>query len=647
MIMAETLGVATSSIAVAQITLQVGSTILKLKKLWDEINDVPDYIADLMEQIECFNPILWEAENSFNQCGLPPTIWDELASKSTAIYSRKALENLTGMVDDLSIHIHSAKKGRKKLTGIKVLLKKNSLRKLERRLENAVRMLTLAQQSYLVALTRVQPDIIVERFAARILRDSQSMPRMRPDSGANREERETSSSLTRRSGKLGPATRPHWRVYPRRPSLFGRVLVDTFDSGHMILLEAPLWLAWRSWELHSIKANGAWQWNLRSYTLVPFDSKGMNIAKGGSPQDMGKLFDTGLASPYDRCPDGRTLLHSAAVGNNLEMVRFLMGIGLSPWDGNQMYPAYCISIYPRNETFVQQILSDLILAKDFFIFSGLEYPEPGEFVDPSLFTCSCRGGLYNVETYKALLPYQCPLHHKTPLASRLRAAIWSLKNTSSCLEVIQLILEPEWSSNPQAVFSNTGTSMIWAAAVRLCRAVCDDEESTQPNAASVPCWFAFAVDIIKQAPDIHATDDDMYGKTAFIQALHTTTIASMQALCATSFFTPIIPLPRFLKLVYSVLRTWLNALEHAGVDLNAYGQCEHKLLAENDFLHRFKTTYHSSRNPSLPTYLVGFEFGPRPEDWVLYWHEPTDEFAGDFWKLIDDSPLRIPGSWVD
>ncbi|OTA68467.1 hypothetical protein K449DRAFT_322913 [Hypoxylon sp. EC38] len=234
--MAEALGVAASGIAIAQISTQVGGTVLKLKRLWDEVKDVPDDIADLMEQIECLDPTIWEIENSFNQSGLPPLIWDELASRSTTVYCRKALQNLTGMVDELSLYINNAKKGRRKIAAIKVLLKKDSLRKLERRLENAVGMLSLAQQSYHV------------------------------------------------------------------------VLIESFGSGRTILLQAPTWLSQRSWELHSTKANGNWQWNLRSYSIVPMDSKVIELAVGGTPQDMQKLFDAGLASPYDCDQFGWTLL---------------------------------------------------------------------------------------------------------------------------------------------------------------------------------------------------------------------------------------------------------------------------------------------------------------------------------------------------
>lgn len=148
--MAEALGIAASGITVAQLSSQVGGAVLKLKQLWDEVKDVPEDIADLMEQIDCLDPVLWETENNFNQGALPSIVWDELASKKTTMYCRKALHNLTQMVDELNHQINNSNKYCRKMAAIKVLIKKDILKKLERRLENAVKMLTLAQQSYLV-----------------------------------------------------------------------------------------------------------------------------------------------------------------------------------------------------------------------------------------------------------------------------------------------------------------------------------------------------------------------------------------------------------------------------------------------------------------------------------------------------------------
>ena len=151
--MAEALGVAASGIAIAQVTSQVGKSVIKLKQLLDEIRDVPDDIDDLMQQIDCLDPAIFEAETNFNDTGLPSILWNDAAAKRSTAYCRSALKALTELVDELSLHIQHSRNRRRKVGAVKVLLKKDMLKKLEKRLESAVRMLTLAQQSYLVLVT--------------------------------------------------------------------------------------------------------------------------------------------------------------------------------------------------------------------------------------------------------------------------------------------------------------------------------------------------------------------------------------------------------------------------------------------------------------------------------------------------------------
>ncbi|KAJ8131143.1 hypothetical protein O1611_g2480 [Lasiodiplodia mahajangana] len=154
--MAEALGVAASGIAVFQVATQVGSSIIKLKQLWDNLQDAPSSIRDLLDQIECLDPALWEADHTFSHANLSPMLWDNsIASRSTT-YCRKALNSLAEVVDELAPQINRTGKLRKGVASAKVVLKKEQLKSLERRLQSAVMMLNLAQQSYLVTTWELQ-----------------------------------------------------------------------------------------------------------------------------------------------------------------------------------------------------------------------------------------------------------------------------------------------------------------------------------------------------------------------------------------------------------------------------------------------------------------------------------------------------------
>ncbi|KAI1453100.1 hypothetical protein F4805DRAFT_388003 [Annulohypoxylon moriforme] len=635
--MAEVLGVAASGIAIIQISVQVGSAILKFKKLWDEVRDVPDDIANLLEQIDCLSPVISEVESNLSQGDLPSTIWDGLASKHTVRYCRNALQSLTDMTDQLNMQITTARKGRRKAAAFKVLLKKDSLRKFEKRLEHAIRMLALAQQSYHVALTRVQPNIIVEKFTALTLTgnlkqiQSNSEPEPKPET----EERTIQSRSQKQPRGIRTTTNFCWG--PRkstRPGIFGRISTASSTLGHAILVQSPTWLSWRSWELHSIKATGSWQYNLRSYSVVPDDSEIMELAKRGHSNDMRKLFEAGLASPYDRDKYGCTLLHVASFYQNPSVLEYLImdvGLDCSEPDDRRQYPAQMLLPWDfklPNEEFFGLLLSDKTLAEVFFTFSSQIYSDEGDEEMPgSCAECNCISGINNLGIYQALLPYQCPSHKKTSLESRIRAAIGTLLEERRSLEVVKLILEPEWSNNPEAIRSSTPNALIKVIASGLCVMPRNKDEDL----------FAFAVDVIRLTPDLHIRHRQYLSpaKTPFMSV-----VGGICRIFDTSFSNVQSGLPSI-----RCLYPWLKALKIAGVDLNTYGHREHEIFIDDD--HYFRAPYMGRYRDPIMLHLVGFKFGSEPEDWEFYWAEPTDEFAGDFWNLIENPPPSIPGSWVD
>ncbi|RYP11636.1 hypothetical protein DL767_011113 [Monosporascus sp. MG133] len=251
--MAEALGVAASSIAIAQVTSQVGVAVVKLKKFCDEVKDVPDDIADLLQQIDCLGPALWEAENTFESTGLPAMLWNDAAAKRSMTYCRNALKALTEIVDEMAAQINHPKRLNRKVASVKIVLRKDTLKKLEKRLENAVRMLTLAQQSYLTEVFKV--------------------------------------------------------------------------------------------------------------------------TRNGVPHDLQRMFDMGLASPFDyESTSGETLLHLALRYRNLAMVLYLLDKGLDLWakDHRGILKAAGINVteYGRRE---MELLRDTALTRD-FVFSR-RYPQ--------------------------------------------------------------------------------------------------------------------------------------------------------------------------------------------------------------------------------------------------------------------------------
>jgi hypothetical protein len=95
---------------------------------------------------------------------------------------------------------------------------------------------------------------------------------------------------------------------------------------------------------------------------------------------------------------------------------------------------------------------------------------------------------------------------------------------------------------------------------------------------------------------------------------------------------------------------YITALYNSGVNLEEYGVREsmtwkplefHEGLVEAPRDYDYSDYYFGRRR------LLSFNYGPYPEDWRIWENEPTDEFAGDFWLMIDRKEEVMPGTWIE
>ena len=142
--MAETIGVLASGIAVAQLAGEVGSAIVRLKGLWDEIADAPEKIRELIQDLQILDPLLWEIQIQFNMNNPPIQDWDDSSARLSMVYCQQALQALSDHVNDLNDEIATSKGIRRKMVAAKLVLRKDVLRKLETKLQSAIRLLQMA-----------------------------------------------------------------------------------------------------------------------------------------------------------------------------------------------------------------------------------------------------------------------------------------------------------------------------------------------------------------------------------------------------------------------------------------------------------------------------------------------------------------------
>jgi hypothetical protein len=112
------------------------------------------------------------------------------------------------------------------------------------------------------------------------------------------------------------------------------------------------------------------------------------------------------------------------------------------------------------------------------------------------------------------------------------------------------------------------------------------------------------------------------------------------------------------------LHAWLALLKSTGVDLQIYGQEEWNRFqalrrdCERPWEYRHGVKAHRCEEVSegtfdeygsLPT-LTAFTYGEEVSDWKLWLLHLRDEYAGQFWRLIEQNGTycrHVPGGWVE
>lgn len=101
-----------------------------------------------------------------------------------------------------------------------------------------------------------------------------------------------------------------------------------------------------------------------------------------------------------------------------------------------------------------------------------------------------------------------------------------------------------------------------------------------------------------------------------------------------------------LRQTRQLLEIWLQILASAGIDLERYGCLEQTCLSYNN---EWTLRCYSERYPELNSIrIAGMSIGGAVSDWRIWFHCPLDEWAADFWALIErESEHLVPGAWID
>ena len=145
--MAEVLGVVASGIAVGTLAAKVTSCVVKLRDCWEQVKDAPADISTLLRQIDCFSLIVSQIQNGPRLPDL--TFNNECLNRSLSL-CEEGLGELADLVNELDEKIRDKGGFRKKFGGLKVVLKKDDLKRAKSRMKSAISLLSLAQQCHML-----------------------------------------------------------------------------------------------------------------------------------------------------------------------------------------------------------------------------------------------------------------------------------------------------------------------------------------------------------------------------------------------------------------------------------------------------------------------------------------------------------------
>lgn len=139
--MAEVAGVVASGIAIGQLVENATSSIIRLRDFWKEVQEVPIEISLLLRQLD----VLGRTLHNF-RCGHVSKTSSDVAFQNNLELCEEASNELASLVDHMVAKMDGKHGWRKRTTAAKIVLRREEVKKLKKRMRYAIQLLSLAAQ---------------------------------------------------------------------------------------------------------------------------------------------------------------------------------------------------------------------------------------------------------------------------------------------------------------------------------------------------------------------------------------------------------------------------------------------------------------------------------------------------------------------
>lgn len=256
--MAEAFGVAAGAVGVISLGIQLAESLQKVKDFCSSVKNAPSHIAELIEEIEIMRDILSDLEDgclSVNVASSPNT-------HRCLKIAQRATTGLVSFSNQLQVRI---KKSRFR-GGAKFALSRDEIKQMLNQLERTKSSLMLAYSIYREAIA-----------------DDRYAEMMAQAASWGKEPPAQNSSVCYRS------------TFFEHKLTAGKKLFQ---------LTTPRWMSDTVWQLEMRSSFFGLNIFTRSYGIVPDEAPIFHACRAGDDIEMRRLFESGLASPYDQTEDG-------------------------------------------------------------------------------------------------------------------------------------------------------------------------------------------------------------------------------------------------------------------------------------------------------------------------------------------------------
>ncbi|KAK0376692.1 hypothetical protein CLIM01_05960 [Colletotrichum limetticola] len=622
--MAEAFGVVVSAFTVVEIAGKLGSSTIKLKKLWNEVQDVPREINQLVEQVDILNAILTEMDVELSKAGTP-----SIGTSDASLRCCQQVANeLEILATDLQQQILTAKKSRRSITKLRVTLKKDLIQSCQQKLQFALQMALLSQNTRIFASitnrTESTTSGVKTPETTAFTVEAYSSRQVRLTDEPNFE----SVASVRKASRIEP-------LHNAQSSFFGGFTSRTVPHSkyhdvqvYQARLQLPWWVSARLWDIQTYRAHAGWKFCLRAWTVRPYSSTPIfRYIRRGYWIPALREIEEHRSSLFDRDEDGWTLLHHAVCWERVEIIRHLLGMGLhlddmdgQTLDGVRFFGACKIEPNETLELFkvwVHIALDDCL--EDYFT------------PDKTTANLSAISSFIwkDHEAHQYITRSLATTYYQLPLKVRYAHLDWYDVDPQILLHDIQHdggIKPAEFNVILDASFDSSLEKLI-SCYVRMAF-------YRESSWRKLVRWIIQGVSSqrLSMQMSFDAAQEEPRYYTPLISTLYKSFWDHSGYKRQTSLF----------------LRKWLEDVQISGHDLKEYGRREMEYFKREAWLQEKRLiTWFEGMGYEPSVRLVSFTYGPEPGDWNLVWSLEAEEYAGEFWDLIENPPLHIPGGWVD